>query len=102
MDKLTVYEGHARLEHANTVRGNGELLEADKIIINVGGRPVVPGIPGIHEINYMTSSDIMDVDFIPEHLVIIGVCYIGLEFAQMCRRFGCRVTVVEMGPKLIG
>jgi pyruvate/2-oxoglutarate dehydrogenase complex dihydrolipoamide dehydrogenase (E3) component len=102
MDNLTVYEGHARLESANTVRVNGELLEAAKIIINVGGRPVVPDMPGIHEIEYMTSSDIMNVDFLPDHLVIIGGSYIGLEFAQMYRRFGSRVTVVEMASKLIG
>jgi pyruvate/2-oxoglutarate dehydrogenase complex dihydrolipoamide dehydrogenase (E3) component len=102
MDKLTVYEGHARLKSANTVQVNGELLEADKIIINVGGRPVVPDMPGIHEIEYMTSTDIMNVDFLPDHLIIIGGSYIGLEFAQMYRRFGSRVTVAEMASKLIG
>lgn len=102
MDNLTVYEGHARLESANTVRVNGDLLEAEKIVINVGGRPVVPDMPGIQEVDYMTSSDIMNVDFLPDHLIIIGGSYIGLEFAQMYRRFGSRVTVVEMAPKLIG
>ncbi len=102
MDNLTVYEGHARMEDANTVRVNGDLLKSDKIIINVGGRPVVPDIPGINEVDYMTSSSIMDVDFLPEHLIIIGGSYIGLEFAQMYRRFGSQVTVVEMAPKLIG
>lgn len=102
MDNLTVYEGHARLESANTVRVNGDLLEAKKIIINVGGRPVVPDMPGIQDVDFMTSSGIMDVDFLPEHLIIIGGSYIGLEFAQMYRRFGSQVTVVEMAPKLIG
>ncbi len=102
MDGLTVYEGHARLESHNTVRVNGELLEAEKIIINVGGRPVVPDMPGIKDVEYMTSSDIMEVDFLPDHLIIIGGSYIGLEFAQMYRRFGSQVTVIEMAPKLIG
>jgi len=102
MDNLTVYEGHARLESAGTVRVNGDLLEAGKIIINVGGRPVVPDMPGIDDVAHMTSSGIMDVDFLPDHLIIIGGSYIGLEFAQMYRRFGSQVTVVEMAPKLIG
>lgn len=102
MDNLTVYEGHARLESPNTVRVNGELLEAEKIVINVGGRPFVPDMPGIENVDYMTSSDIMDVDYLPKHLIIIGGSYIGLEFAQMYRRFGSQVTVVEMAPKLIG
>jgi len=102
MDNLTVYEGHARLESANTVRVNGDLLEADKIVINVGGRPVVPQMPGIDDIACMTSSDIMAVDFLPGHLIIVGGSYIGLEFAQMYRRFGSKVTVIEMAPKLIG
>ncbi|MEX3007583.1 FAD-containing oxidoreductase [Hoeflea sp. TYP-13] len=102
IDNLTVYEGHARLESAKTVRVNGELLEADKIILNVGGRPVLPDMPGIHDVAHMTSSDMMDVDFLPDHLIIVGGSYVGLEFAQMYRRFGSRVTVVEMGDRLIG
>lgn len=102
MENLTVYEGHARLESPNTVRVNGDLLEAEKIVVNVGGRPVVPDIPGIGDVDYMTSSDIMEVDFLPDHLIIVGGSYIGLEFAQMYRRFGSKVTVVEMAPKLIG
>lgn len=101
MDNLTVYEGHGRLESANTVSVNGDLLEAGKIILNVGGRAFVPDMPGIDEIDYFTSSSIMDVDFIPEHLVIVGGSYIGLEFAQMYRRFGSRVTVIEKGDRLI-
>ena len=102
MNNLTLIEGHGRLESANSVRVNGELLEADKIIINVGGRAVVPDMPGINEVSFMTNSDIMNVDFVPEHLIIIGGSYIGLEFAQMYRRFDSQVTVVEMAPKLIG
>jgi pyruvate/2-oxoglutarate dehydrogenase complex dihydrolipoamide dehydrogenase (E3) component len=98
---LTVLEGHARLEGPRTVRVNGRLLEAAQIFLNVGGRASVPDMPGIAEVGYLTNSGMMDVDFLPEHLVIIGGSYIGLEFAQMYRRFGSRVTVVEMGPRLI-
>ena len=101
MDNLTVYEGHGRLESATTVRVNGDVLEADKIVFNVGGRARVPDMPGIDEIDYLTNSSMMEVDFLPEHLIIIGGSYIGLEFAQLYRRFGSRVTVVEMGDRLI-
>jgi pyruvate/2-oxoglutarate dehydrogenase complex dihydrolipoamide dehydrogenase (E3) component len=101
MEKLTVYEDHGRLESISAVRVGGELLEADKIILNVGARAYVPDMPGLDEVDYLTSSSIMEVDFLPEHLVIIGGSYIGLEFAQMYRRFGSRVTVVEMGDRLI-
>ncbi len=101
MDNLTVYEGHGRLESAATVSVNGERLAADKIILNVGGRALVPEMPGIGEIDYFTNASIMDVDFLPEHLIIIGGSYIGLEFAQMYRRFGSRVTVVQKGDRLI-
>jgi pyruvate/2-oxoglutarate dehydrogenase complex dihydrolipoamide dehydrogenase (E3) component len=98
---LTVLEGHARLEGPRTVRVNGRLLEAPEIFLNVGGRATVPDMPGIKDVPYLTNSSMMDVDFLPEHLVVIGGSYIGLEFAQMYRRFGSRVTVIEMGPRLI-
>lgn len=98
---LTVIEGHGRFESVNAVRVNDRLLEAREIFINVGGRAAVPNIAGLNEVDYFTNSTIMDVDFLPEHLVIIGGSYIGLEFAQAYRRFGCRVTVIEMGPRLI-
>ncbi len=101
MENLTVYEGHGRLESATSVRVNGELLEAEKIVLNVGGRARVPDMPGLDEVNYLTNSSMMEVDFLPEHLIVIGGSYIGLEFAQMYRRFGSRVTVVEMGDRLI-
>ena len=101
MEGLTVYEGHGRLESTNSVRVNGDLLEAERIILSVGGRALVPDMPGNGDVDYMTNSGIMDVDFLPDHLVIIGGSYIGLEFAQMYRRFGCRVTVVHRGDRLI-
>jgi pyruvate/2-oxoglutarate dehydrogenase complex dihydrolipoamide dehydrogenase (E3) component len=99
---LTYIEGHARFESPRTVRVGERVLEADQFFINVGGRALVPKMPGLGQVAYYDNSSIMDVDFVPEHLLIVGGSYIGLEFAQMYRRFGSRVTVVEMGPKLIG
>ena len=99
MKNLDVYEGHGQFEGRNIIRVNEELLEAEKIFINVGAR--IPDMPGLSEIDYFTNSNIMDVDYLPEHLIIIGGSYIGLEFAQMYRRFGSEVTVVEMADRLI-
>jgi pyruvate/2-oxoglutarate dehydrogenase complex dihydrolipoamide dehydrogenase (E3) component len=96
-----VYHGHARFEAPHAVRVNGELLEGDKIFINVGGRALVPKMPGVEQVRYLTNSSMMDVDFLPEHLIIVGGSYIGLEFGQMYRRFGSKVTIVEMGERLI-
>ena len=98
---LTMLQGHARFEGPKTIRVGDRLLEAKQIFINVGGRALVPDMPGVAEVPYLNNSTIMHVDFLPEHLVIVGGSYVGLEFAQMYRRFGSRVTVVEMGPRLI-
>lgn len=97
----TVFQGHARFESAQTVRVGNDLLEAERIFINVGGRALVPPMPGLDQVPYLTNSTMMDVDFLPEHLVVIGGSYVGLEFGQMFRRFGSRVTIVEKGPRLI-
>ena len=78
-----------------------ELLEAEKIFINVGGRASTPQMPGLDQVSYLNNSSMMDVDFLPEHLLIVGGSYIGLEFGQMYRRFGSEVTIVEKGPRLI-
>ncbi|MFQ5651269.1 MAG: FAD-containing oxidoreductase [bacterium] len=99
LSNLTVYQGQGRFEGPHTVSVGEEKLEADKIFINVGARAFVP--PGFENVNYLTNSGMMEVDFLPEHLIIIGGSYIGLEFGQMYRRFGSEVTVVEMGPRLI-
>ena len=99
---LTVFEGHARFASATTVRVNADVLEAENIFINVGGRALVPPMPGLEQVDYFTNSTIMDVDFLPAHLIIIGGSYIGLEFGQMYRRFGAEVTIVEMAPQIIG
>ena len=101
MNNGTVYEGHARFEGPHTVSVGDELLEAEKIFINVGARALVPPMPGIDSVNYLTNSSMMEVDFLPKHLVIIGGSYIGLEFGQMYRRFGSEVTIVEKGSRLI-
>lgn len=101
MDNCTVYEGHASFEGPKTLRVNDEIIEAGKIFLNVGCRAFVPPIPGIDSVDYLTNSSIMDVDFLPEHLVIIGGGYIGLEFGQMYRRFGSKVTVLARGPHLL-
>jgi pyruvate/2-oxoglutarate dehydrogenase complex dihydrolipoamide dehydrogenase (E3) component len=100
-ENLTVYEGHARFEDAHRIRVGDERLEAGKIFINVGGRASTPPLPGLDQVSYFTNSTMMEVDFLPEHLIVVGGSYVGLEFAQMYRRFGSEVTIVEMGPSLI-
>jgi len=102
LKNCTVLQGHARFQSSNIVVVNDQVLRADQAYINVGGRAFVPEMPGIHDVPFLTNSSMMDVDFLPEHLVVIGGSYVGLEFAQMYRRFGSEVTIVEMGPRLIG
>jgi pyruvate/2-oxoglutarate dehydrogenase complex dihydrolipoamide dehydrogenase (E3) component len=98
----TVYQGHGRFESAHSVRVNDELLEADEIFINVGARAAIPRMPGLDQVSYLTNSTIMDLDHLPEHLIIVGGSYIGLEFGQMYRRFGAKVTIVEKFDRLLG
>jgi pyruvate/2-oxoglutarate dehydrogenase complex dihydrolipoamide dehydrogenase (E3) component len=102
MTNCTVIQGQAGFQSSNTVVVNDEVLQADKIYINVGGRARIPDMPGIHDVPFLTNSSMMDIDFLPEHFIIVGGSYVGLEFAQIYRRFGSEVTVVEMGPRLIG
>jgi pyruvate/2-oxoglutarate dehydrogenase complex dihydrolipoamide dehydrogenase (E3) component len=101
MDKCTVYEGQARFVSHRSVEVNGEVLEADRIFVNVGGRAIIPELPGVDRIATLTNTSILELDVLPEHLVVIGGSYIGLEFAQIYRRFGSKVTVVEKGSRLI-
>jgi pyruvate/2-oxoglutarate dehydrogenase complex dihydrolipoamide dehydrogenase (E3) component len=98
MNGLTVVRGHARFESADTLRVGDALLTAPRIFVNVGGRATVPDMPGVRTVKFLTNTDIVALDTLPEHLVVAG--YIGLEFAQMYRRFGARVTIVEKGPRL--
>jgi pyruvate/2-oxoglutarate dehydrogenase complex dihydrolipoamide dehydrogenase (E3) component len=102
LTNCTVIQGHARFQSSHTVVVDDEVLQADKIFINVGGRASVPAMPGVQDVSFLTNSSMMDVDFLPGHLVIVGGSYIGLEFGQMYRRFGSEITIVEMGPRLIG
>lgn len=101
LDNCTVYEGHARFIDANTVSVDDTLLQSDKIFIDVGARAFTPPLAGLDQVEYFDNSSIMHVDFLPEHLIIIGGSYIGLEFAQMYRRFGAKVSVVEKASRLI-
>jgi pyruvate/2-oxoglutarate dehydrogenase complex dihydrolipoamide dehydrogenase (E3) component len=96
-----VYEGHARFRSAREVTVGGDLLRADRIFINVGGRASVPEMPGLDRVSFLTNSSMMNLDTAPRHLIIVGGSYIGLEFGQMFRRFGSDVTIVEMAPRLI-
>jgi pyruvate/2-oxoglutarate dehydrogenase complex dihydrolipoamide dehydrogenase (E3) component len=102
MTNCTVIQGHARFESSSTVVVNEEVLQADKIYINVGGRARIPEMSGIDDVPFLTNSSMMDIDFLPRHFIIVGGSYVGLEFAQIYRRFGSDVTIVEMGPRLIG
>jgi len=104
MDGCTVFRGHARFRDPHTLRvalqDGHDMLHADRIFLNVGGRAVVPDIPGLSGVDFFTNVSILELDTVPSHLVIVGGSYIALEFAQMYRRFGARVTVVERGPRL--
>ncbi|HWF07585.1 MAG TPA: FAD-containing oxidoreductase [Bryobacteraceae bacterium] len=101
LENCTVYRGHARFESPNVVTVGDTKIAAPEIFINVGGRAAIPSFPGIDEVDYLTNSTILDVDFLPRHLVIVGGSYIGLEFAQMFRRFGSEVTIIEKSARLI-
>jgi pyruvate/2-oxoglutarate dehydrogenase complex dihydrolipoamide dehydrogenase (E3) component len=101
MDRLTFLRGHARLTGPSTVLVGNRLLNAPKIFLNVGGRASVPDMPGIAEVPYLDNTDMVALESVPEHLVVIGGSYVGLEFAQMHRRFGAQVTVVERSEWLV-
>ncbi|SHE96872.1 Pyruvate/2-oxoglutarate dehydrogenase complex, dihydrolipoamide dehydrogenase (E3) component [Kaistia soli DSM 19436] len=102
MANCTLIEGHARFESARTVRVGDELLEAERIFINTGGRALVPDMPGVDSVDFLTNTSILQLEELPRHLVVVGGSYIGLEFGQMFRRFGSEVTIVEKGSRLIG
>jgi pyruvate/2-oxoglutarate dehydrogenase complex dihydrolipoamide dehydrogenase (E3) component len=97
----TVYEAHATFIGPKQIKVADEVLRADKIFINVGGRAVIPSIPGLDKVPYLTNSSMMNVDFLPAHLIVLGGSYVGLEFAQLYRRFGSEVTVIEPAPRLV-
>ena len=101
MDNCTVFEGHARFESAHTISVGDDRLTADRIFINVGGRASMPTMPGLEQIEFFNNSSLMEIDFVPKHLIVVGGSYIGLEFGQMFRRFGSEVTIIEMGQRLV-
>ena len=95
-DNLDLIFGEASFAGPHLVRVDDELeLEAEKIFLNPGTRPAVPPVEGLSDIRYLTSGSLMELADVPEHLVILGGGYVGVEFGQMFRRFGARVTVVQ-------
>jgi pyruvate/2-oxoglutarate dehydrogenase complex dihydrolipoamide dehydrogenase (E3) component len=101
MERCTVFKGTAKFESAQSVRVGDEVLHAEKIFLNVGARPTIPALPGVDHVPYLTSSTILDLDVLPKHLIVVGGSYVGLEFAQMYRRFGAEVTIVERNARLV-
>jgi pyruvate/2-oxoglutarate dehydrogenase complex dihydrolipoamide dehydrogenase (E3) component len=101
LENCRVYEAHARFVSPREVQAGSEILTSDRIFINVGARAAVPDIPGLDQVDYLTNSSIVDIDFLPRHLLVLGGSYIGLEFGQMYRRFGSEVSIVEHGPRLV-
>jgi pyruvate/2-oxoglutarate dehydrogenase complex dihydrolipoamide dehydrogenase (E3) component len=101
MPGCTILRGHARFISPHDIAIGSDRLSAEKVFINVGGRALVPPIPGLDQVDYFTNVSIMDLDFVPKHLLILGGSYIGLEFAQVYRRFGSEVTVIEAAPRLV-
>ncbi|HXO32409.1 MAG TPA: FAD-containing oxidoreductase [Candidatus Acidoferrales bacterium] len=101
MQNCTVYHGHARFESAHEVRVGAELLTAEQVFLNVGGRAAIPDLPGIHQVKYLTNTSLLQLEVLPRHLVIVGGSYVGVEFGQMFRRFGSDVTIVEREARLV-
>jgi pyruvate/2-oxoglutarate dehydrogenase complex dihydrolipoamide dehydrogenase (E3) component len=101
MPRCTVIQGHARFEAPDVISVGDQQLRAPRIFINVGGRASVPPLPGVDRVRHFDNSSLLALDRLPAHLVVVGGSYVGLEFAQMYRRFGAQVTVVEMKPRLI-
>ena len=102
MAGCTVFQGHARFESTTDISVDGTRLSAPRIFINVGGRALVPDMPGLADVSTLNNVSMLELDQVPRHLVIVGGSYIGLEFAQIYRRFGAEVTVVEKSAQLLG
>ena len=98
---LRLYRGHARFVGPHQVKVGDDLLKSEKIFIDTGGRPNIPSLPGLENAPYLTNESIMQLTAVPEHLVVLGGGYIGLEFGQMFRRFGSRVTVIHTGKQIV-
>ena len=101
MKNVTMIHDHARFVGPHEVEVGGERLTSERIFLDVGGRALIPDLPGVRDVETLTNSTMLALDELPEHLVVVGGSYIGLEFAQAYRRFGSRVTVLEKGPRLV-
>lgn len=101
MERLRLIRGHARFTGPDSIDVDGHSLRAPRIFLNVGGRPVRPNLPGIDTVTTLDNEAMLMLETLPDHLVVVGGSYIGLEFAQMFRRFGAEVTIVEKAPRLI-
>lgn len=101
MEGCTLVRGDASFLDPHRLQVGEQVLEAERIFLNVGGRPAIPDLPGVHDVPYLTNVELLELETVPEHLVVVGGSYIGLEFAQMFRRFGANVTVIEKAPRLI-
>ena len=101
LQNCTVYKGQARFESTRSVNVDGQILTSEQIFINVGGRPRIPAFPGIDKVKFLTSTSLLELEELPAHLIIVGGSYVGLEFAQMYRRFGSDVTVIEKESRLL-
>src|SRR5467141_3866019 len=99
---LRLYRGQARFTGSHRLVVRDQELEAERIFINTGARAAIPRIEGLDASGYLTNASIMELTELPEHLLILGGGYIGLEFGQMFRRFGSRVTILHMGPQIVG
>jgi pyruvate/2-oxoglutarate dehydrogenase complex dihydrolipoamide dehydrogenase (E3) component len=100
MENCTVFTGHARFESPTEIRVGEDLLTAPQIFLNVGGRASVPDMPGVKKIPFLTNTSILELEDLPRHLAVVGGGYIGIEFAQVFRRFGSEVTIIERSPRL--
>jgi pyruvate/2-oxoglutarate dehydrogenase complex dihydrolipoamide dehydrogenase (E3) component len=100
-ERATVFRGQAKFESPTTVRVGDEVLVSDRVFINTGGRPFVPTMRGVEGVPFLTSTSMLALDSVPRRLVVVGGSYVGLEFAQMYRRFGAEVTVIEKMARLL-
>ena len=101
MKNCTVFTGHAHFESPNQIRVGGDLLTAKEIFLNVGGRAIIPDFPGADVVPYLDNVGILDLETLPRHLIVVGGSYVGLEFAQIFRRFGSEVTIIEKSSRLV-
>ena len=101
MNNCTVFTGHASFESPNQVRVGDDLLTAKEIFINVGGRAVVPDFPGVDSVPWMDNVNILELETLPRHLIVVGGSYVGLEFGQIFRRLGSEVTIIEKNSRLV-